>query len=237
MSFTPGIYDRAITIFSPEGRLFQVEYAFETVNKGATIIGVRCLSGVVLGAEERVNYRLEDLSFTQKIYEVDEHIGAALAGIAPDGRVLIDQARVYAQSNRLLYDEPIDVEVLAKRVGDIMQLYTQHAAVRPFGVSIIFGGVDKTGPRLFVTDPSGSRRAYRAVALGMGRERAERILKEKYREEIRLGEAVRLVVNCLSEAAREREEACSFRIAVIPSATMKFRVLTEEEVNRYAKLI
>jgi len=237
VAFPPVVYDRAITIFSPEGRLLQVEYAFEAVNRGATIVGVRCLGGVVLGAEEKFNSRLEDSSFTQKIYVVDEHVGAAVVGLAPDARVLIDQARVYAQSNRLLYDEPIDVEVLAKRVADIKQLYTQRAWVRPFGVSIIFGGVDKTGCRLFATDPSGSRRAYRAVALGAGREAAEKMLKQKYREEIGLDEAVRLAVNCLLEASRGRDETPKLRIAVIPSATRRMRVLKEEEVNRYAKLI
>lgn len=160
----PGAYDRAITVFSPDGRLFQVEYALETVYRGATIIGIKCSEGVVIGAEEKVESRLQDPNFSQKIYEIDEHIGAAVVGLSSDARILIDQARIYTQSNRLLYDEPIDVEMAAKRIGDLKQLYTQHAGVRPFGVSIIFGGVDKTGEKIYTTDPSGSYRAYKAVA-------------------------------------------------------------------------
>jgi proteasome alpha subunit len=132
----PGAYDRAITIFSPDGRLFQVEYALETVNRGATILGIACSEGVVLGAEEKIESKLQDENFMWKLFEVDDHLGAAVVGLGSDARILIDQARVYAQSNKLMYDEPIDIEIIAKRVGDIKQLYTQHAGVRPFGVSI-----------------------------------------------------------------------------------------------------
>ena len=152
----PGAYDRAITVFSPDGRLFQVEYAVETVNRGATILGIGCSEGVVLGAEETIETKLEDPAFSWKLYEVDKHVGAAIVGLSSDARILIDQARVYAQSNRLMYDEPIDVQIITKRIGDLKQLYTQHAGVRPFGVSIVFGGVDKFGSRIYATHPSGS---------------------------------------------------------------------------------
>ena len=154
--FMRPVYDRVITVFSPDGRLFQVEYALETVNRGATILGIACSDGVVLGAEEKIESKLQDPDFAWKLYEVDTHLGAAIAGLGPDARVFIDHARVYAQINRLTYDEPVDVEVLTRRIGDLKQVYTQRAWVRPFGVSIIFGGVDKTGNRLFATDPSGT---------------------------------------------------------------------------------
>jgi proteasome alpha subunit len=156
------------------------------VNHGATVLGISCPEGIVLGAEEHAQTELQDPDFGWKIFEVDEHIGATVVGLGSDARILNDQARIYAQINRLTYDEPIDVEVLTKRIGDIKQLYTQNAGVRPFGVSIIFGGVDKTGNRLFATDPSGSYWAYRAVALGYGREVAEVILTEEYNERARL---------------------------------------------------
>ena len=107
-------------------------------------------------------------------------------GLSSDARILIDQARIYAQSNKLTYDEPIDVEVVTKRICDIQQMYTQHAGVRPFGVSIIFGGVDKTGTRVFGTHPSGTYRGYKATALGAGRETVLAILKEEYREDLTL---------------------------------------------------
>jgi len=231
----PGTYDQLITMFSPDGRLLQVEYAVEAVNRGANVLGVSCPEGIVLGAEEHLQTQLQDPNFGWKIHNVDDHVGAAVVGLASDARILIDQARIYAQINRLTYDEPIDVEVLTKRIGDIEQLYTQHAGVRPFGASIIFGGVDKTGNRLFATDPSGSYRAYRTVALGYGREVAEAILKEEYHEGLKLNEAIKLAVKCLVKAIEAPGEKLTVRIAVISSETKRFRMLTSEEIKPYMR--
>lgn len=231
----PGAYDRAITVFSPDGRLFQVEYALETVYRGATIIGVSGPEGVVIGAEEKVESHLMDPNFSQKIYEVDEHLGAAVVGLSSDARILVDQARVYAQSNRLMYDEPIDIEIVAKRIGDIKQLYTQHAGVRPFGVSIIFGGVDKIGCKLFQTDPSGSYRAYKAASVGIGRETVEKILKEEFREDLTLEESIKLAVRCLVSSLQARGEQPKIKISLVPAETKRLRQLTSEEVEGYVK--
>jgi len=233
MFAAPGAYDRTITIFSPDGRLFQVEYALETVNRGATILGIVCSEGVVLGAEEKIETKLQDTHFTWKLYEIDDHLGAAVVGLGSDARILIDQARVYSQSNRLMYDEAIDVEIITKRVGDIKQLYTQHGGVRPFGVSIIFGGVDKTGNRIFATDPSGSYRSFKAVALGIGRETVENILKEEYRENLNLEEAIKLAVRCLTKALEARGEPKRIKISVIPSSTKRLKTLSDEEIETY----
>lgn len=227
----PGAYDRAITVFSPDGRLFQVEYALETVNRGPTIIGIACPGGVVLGAEEKFQTELQDPNYTWKLYEVDSHLGAAVVGLGSDARVLIDQARVYAQSNRLMYDEPIDIEVITKRIGDIEQMYTQHAGVRPFGVSIIFGGVDKTGSRVFTTDPSGSYRAFKAVAVGVGRETVENLLKEEYRDDMKLDPAIKLATKCLAKAIEARGEIPRVKIAVIPFETKALKMLSDEEIK------
>jgi proteasome alpha subunit len=233
----PGAYDRAITVFSPDGRLFQVEYALETVNRGATILGIACSEGAVLGAEERIENKLQDPDFTLKLFEVDDHLGAAVVGLSSDARLLIDQARVYAQSNRLMYDEPIDVEIVTKRIGDIKQLYTQHAGVRPFGVSIIFGGVDKTGNKIFATHPSGSYRGYKAVAVGIGRETVENVLKEEYKEDMDLESTIKLTIKCLMKSFKTREETPRIKITVIPSATKKLRILSEKEVETYQRSI
>jgi proteasome alpha subunit len=230
----PGAYDRAITVFSPDGRLFQVEYAMELVNRGATILGIRCPEGVVLGAEENVE-PLEEAEYSWKIFKVDEHIGAAIVGLSSDARVLIDQARVHAQSNRLTYDEPIDIEVVSKRVCDIMQLYTQHAGVRPFGVSIIFGGVDKTGSRLFGTHPSGTYRGYKATAQGAGRETVLAMLKDECKEDMNLEETTKLTVKCLIKALEARQLPPRIKIAVIPSSTKKMEMLSDEKIAGYMK--
>ncbi len=230
----PGAYDRAITVFSPDGRLFQVEYAMELVNRGATILGIQTTDGLVLGSEENIEV-LEEAGYSWKIFRVDDHIGAAIVGLSSDARVLIDQARIYAQSNKLTYDEPIDVEVVTKKICDIQQMYTQHAGVRPFGVSLIFGGVDKTGPRVFGTHPSGTYRGYKATALGAGRETVLNILKEEYKDELTLDGTIKLAVKCLVKALEARQLPPRIKIAVIPTATKKLEMLNDNTVDDYIK--
>ncbi len=230
----PGAYDRAITVFSPDGRLFQVEYAMELVNRGATIMGIQCTDGVVLGSEENIE-PLEEAEYSWKIFKVDEHVGAAIVGLSSDARVLIDQARIYAQSNKLTYDEPIDVEVVTKRICDIQQMYTQHSGVRPFGVSLIFGGVDKTGAHVFGTHPSGTYRGYKATALGAGRETVLAVLKEEYRKDLNLEESTKLTVKCLMKALDARQLPPRIKIAVIPTATQQLQMLADEKVESYIK--
>lgn len=230
----PGAYDRAITVFSPDGRLFQVEYAMELVNRGATILGIQCREGVVLGAEETVD-PLEEAESSWKIFKLDNHIGAAIVGLSSDARVLIDNARIYAQSNKLTYDEPIDVEVVTKRICDIKQLYTQHAGVRPFGISMIFAGVDKTGNHVFGTHPSGTYRGYKARTEGAGRETVVKMLKEEYREEMSLEDTIKLTVKCLVKALEARQLPPRIKIAVIPLATKKMEMLKEDKIGEYLK--
>jgi proteasome alpha subunit len=230
----PGAYDRAITVFSPDGRLFQVEYAMELVNRGATILGIQCSEGVVLASEENVEV-LEEAGYSWKIFRIDEHIGAAIVGLSSDARILTDQARIYAQSNKLTYDEPIDVEVVTKRICDIQQMYTQHAGVRPFGVSIIFGGVDKTGTRVFGTHPSGTYRGYKATALGAGRETVIAILKEEYREDMSIKDITKLAIKCLVKALEARQLPPRIKVAVIPEATKKLEMLTDETIEGHIK--
>ena len=230
----PGAYDRAITVFSPDGRLFQVEYAMELVNRGATILAIRCSEGVVLGSEENVE-PLEEAEFSWKLFKVDDHIGAAIVGLSSDARILIDQARVYAQSNKLTYDEPIDVETVTKRISDIKQMYTQHAGVRPFGVSIIFAGVDKTGSRVFYTHPSGTYRGYKATAVGAGRETVLGILKDEYRENMSLDDTTKLASKCLVKALEARQLPLRIKIAVISSENKKMEMLSDEIIEGLVK--
>ena len=230
----PGAYDRAITVFSPDGRLFQVEYAMELVNRGATILALRCSGGVVLGAEETID-PLEESEYSWKIFKIDDHVGTAIVGLSSDARILIDQARIQAQSNKLTYDEPIDTEVVTKRICDIKQLYTQHAGVRPFGVSMIFAGVDKTGPRVFGTHPSGTYRGYKARAEGAGRETVFNILKEEYKEDMELENVTKLAVKCLTKALEARQLPPRIKVAVTPLETKKMTVLADEKVEGIMK--
>lgn len=229
----PRAYDRAITIFSPEGRLYQVEYALELVKRGAPIVGVTSPEGVVIAANETPESDLEDPEYFRKIYELDNHIGSAIAGLSSDARILIDQARVYCQSNKLLYDEPVDIDTLAKRIGDLAQVYTQHAGVRPFGVSMILGGVDSLGSRVFTTDPSGAYRGFKATAVGRKNDEANKFLEEKFRSDLTLDEAIKLAIEAVKVASDKEITAKTVKVAVIPMDTKVFKRLTIEETEGY----
>ena len=148
-------YDRAITVFSPDGRLYQVEYAIETVRRGTVAVGVKCKEGIVIAVEEKPR-KLQISETAQKIFQIDDHVGVAAAGYIPDARSQVDNARFFSQSNEMIYDEPVEVETIAKHLADQCQQYTQYAGVRPYGVALILGGVVNGNPELYLTDPSGT---------------------------------------------------------------------------------
>lgn len=229
----PRAYDRAITIFSPEGRLYQVEYALELVKRGAPIVGVSCPEGVVLSANETPESNLEDPDYFRKIYELDDHVAAAISGLSSDARVLIGQSRVYCQSNKLLYDEPVEIEILARRLGDMAQVYTQHAGVRPFGVSTILAGVDNTGSRIMTTDPSGAYRGYKAIGVGRKSEDANKYLEENYKEDMIMDEAIRVAIGAVKKASGDDILSSNIKVAVIPLETKTFRRLSQEEIEQH----
>ncbi|WP_457611756.1 archaeal proteasome endopeptidase complex subunit alpha [Methanocaldococcus sp.] len=193
----PTAYDRAITVFSPEGRLYQVEYAREAVKRGTTAVGIVCKDGVVLAVDRRVTSRLVKIRSIEKIYQIDDHVAAATSGLVADARVLIDRARLEAQIYRVTYGEEISVELLAKKICDIKQAYTQHGGVRPFGVSLLIAGIDKGEGRLFETDPSGALIEYRATAIGSGRQIVMDLLEKEYREDLNLKEGLKLALLAL----------------------------------------
>ena len=175
-------YDRAITVFSPDGRLFQVEYAREAVKRGTTSLGVKCDEGIVLAVDKRTTSKLVEPKSIEKIFKIDQHIGAATSGLVADARALIERCRLEAQINKITYSEPIQVEALAKKICDMKQLYTQNGGVRPFGSALIIGGVYEDTCRLFETDPSGALIEYKATAIGAGRNEAMDVFEEHYKE-------------------------------------------------------
>jgi proteasome alpha subunit len=225
-------YDEAITIFSPEGRIYQVEYALELVKRGAPVAGVSTKEGVVLAAVEVLRSSLEDPRFSKKIYELDDHVAAAISGNSPDARVLVREARLVCQGHRLTYDEPIGIESLTSNLGDLLQQYTQNAGVRPFGVSMIVGGVDVTGCRMLSIDPSGSYRGYKATALGMNNEKARELLEKKYRQDMTLDEAIRLSVETIRTAYQNEVKAENINVSVITTASKVLRKLEDEEIRK-----
>jgi len=230
-------YDRALTIFSPDGRLYQVEYAIETVRRGTLAAGAKAVDGVVRFAEERLR-KLQDVSLSQKLFQVDDHVGAVAAGYVPDARILIDNARVTAQNHRILYDEPITVATLAKRLGDLAQQYTQYAGVRPFGVSLIMAGVDRDGPSVFTTDPSGTYLGYSAIAIGGGSDQLNEYFEESYNESMNLENAILMI---LKGASRTEEHKIldprSVKMAVVDAKTRRMRHIGLDEIKSYLEKI
>jgi proteasome alpha subunit len=227
-------YDRAITIFSPDGRLYQVEYALETVRRGSLAVGIGTKKGVVLAVEEG-GRKLQSDDSTIKMFQIDDHVGAVGAGYIPDARVQVDNARVMAQSNRLIYDEPVDVESIAKRIADMNQQYTQYAGVRPFGVSLIIAGVDENnGPVVFLTDPTGAYSGFDAIAIGQGGDQVNDYLEKNYAEDISLDTAVTLAIECIYLVSEDKAGTAHIKVAVIDADTKKMRRLTEQEIVKNA---
>lgn len=230
----PGMgYDRAITIFSPDGRLFQVEYALEAVRRGWTAIGIRCTNGVVLAVEKKRISPLIDPSSMEKILKIDEHVGATFAGLSSDARILIERARQEAQINRMLYDEIIDVEVLTKKVSEVKQIYTQHAGVRPFGVALLIAGIDRFGPRLFMTEPSGAYAGYYAVAIGAGSQTVTEFFEKNYQQEITIDEAIMLALKALASVVEGGLDPLKVEMAILKSETGRFENLPPQQLIEY----
>ena len=237
MAFMPpgAGYDRAITVFSPDGKLFQVQYAQEAVKRGLTALGIKVNEGVVLAAEKRVRGKLLEEVSIEKIFQIDEHIGAAASGLIADARVLIDHARIEAQINRLRYDEPISVQALAKRIGDIKQLYTQHGGVRPFGVRLLVAGVDNGKAKLFETDPSGVVAAYKCQAIGGGAPTVTEFFERRYDEKLSLDDTILLTLEALRMVIEGELSPDNVEMAVIPVKTGRFEKLSSEELAKHIK--
>ena len=215
-------YDRAITMFSPDGRLLQVEYAKKTVRQGSTAIGMVCSDGVLLVADKRVVDTLVVPESVEKIWQIDEHIGATASGILSDARVLIDRAQLKAQQNRVTYDSEIDTLTIVKDICDLKQICTQSGGLRPFGVSVLVAGIDDHTPRLFETDPIGIYFQYRATAIGEGEIEVEEILHNEYKPDLTLDEGLKLSLKALKKVLGE-----NFNIERIDAATIN---LTEKKI-------
>lgn len=193
-------YDRAITMFSPDGRLLQVEYAKKTVKQGTTVIGMVCKDGVVLVADKRIMDTLMVVEGIEKIFQIDDHMAAAVSGLVADGRVLVERAQVRAQQHRVTYDSPVDTLSIVKDVTNLKQLCTQSGGLRPFGVSLMFVGVDENnGPVLFVTEPSGIYFQYKATVIGEGELDIDDFLRREYGPDITIEQALKLAVEGLKK--------------------------------------
>ena len=226
-------YDRAITVFSPDGRLYQVEYAREAVKRGTTAVGIKAKDGVVLIVDKRVSSKLLEASSIEKIFKIDEHIGVASSGLVGDARSLVDRARVECQINRVSYDEPIEVEALAKKLCDHMQTLTQYGGIRPYGTALLIAGVSDGECRLFETDPSGTLLEYKATGIGIGRPAAMKVFEEEYNPESEIKDVILLGLKALHSATEGKFDVDTVEIGVIEKANPVFRKMSKEEVATF----
>jgi proteasome alpha subunit len=226
-------YDRAITVFSPDGRLYQVEYAREAVKRGTTAVGIKAKDGVVLIVDKRVSSKLLEASSIEKIFKIDEHIGVASSGLVGDARSLVDRARVECQINRVSYDDPIEVETLAKKLCDHMQTLTQYGGIRPYGTALLIAGVSDGESRLFETDPSGTLLEYKATGIGIGRPAAMKVFEEEYNPESEIKDVILLGLKALHSATEGKFDVDTVEIGVIEKVNPVFRKMTKEEVATF----
>ncbi|MEM7821075.1 MAG: archaeal proteasome endopeptidase complex subunit alpha [Candidatus Aenigmatarchaeota archaeon] len=225
-------YDRAIVTFSPDGRLFQVEYAREAVKRGTTSLGIVFDGGVVLAAIRPLGELAIPNSGSDKVHQIDDHLGAAISGFLADGRVLVDIGRVKAQIYKLTYDEPLNVLGAVKEISDRMQLFTQFGGVRPFGVALLLAGIDEKGAQLYEIDPSSTFYSWKAQAIGRGATEAVKILKKGWKEKLSEDDAIRLAISAL-KSGEKGLKANEIELAVItPKA---FKKWYGEEGARFLK--
>mmetsp|Transcript_8702 Transcript_8702/g.15048 ORF Transcript_8702/g.15048 Transcript_8702/m.15048 type:complete len:248 (-) Transcript_8702:207-950(-) len=243
MSRGGGGYDRHITIFSPEGRLFQVEYAFKAVRTcGVTSIGVRGKDCVVFVTQKKVADKLIDASSVTRLFKITKFIGMLITGIMPDAKSIVQQARQQAAEFRFKYGYECPVDYLAKVLADKAQVYTQHAYMRPLGVvSMIIGIDEENGPQLFKVDPAGYYVGYKATSVGGKETEATTVLEKKVKAkpEMTYEEAVQTAIAALQGVLSEEFKASEIEVGVVRAGFMdgSFHVLSNEEVETHLSVI
>ena len=227
-------YDQTPTMYSPDGRIYQVEYAIETVKRGTLAIGVCSKEGVIMAVEEKPR-TLQTKNITQKIFQVDYHIGVAAAGYIPDARVQVDNARFFSQGNRMTYDESVEVATVAKHLADNSHQLTQYGGVRPNGVSLIITGIDQKGESIYVTDPSGTYVQYAAIAIGARSDEVNSFLEKHYNPEMSLDDAASLAIAAINLKAEQKEGINHIKMAKITTGTKLFEKVSESDLQNYSQ--
>ena len=228
-------YDRSIAMFSPDGRLLQVEYAKKTVRQGSTAVGIVCKDGVLLVTDKRIIDKLMVPESVEKIFKIDDHIIATAAGIISDARVLMDRSQVRAQQHKVTYDSPIDVLSIVKDICQLKQLCTQSAGLRPFGVSLLITGIDESGAKLYQTDPTGIFFEYKAIAIGEYESEIEEVLHKEYKETITIEDALKVVIKALAKLIDKDFNTDRIDAAFIKNQDRKIVNLSSDDLKKYLK--
>ena len=227
-------YDRTSAMFSPDGRLLQVEYAKKTVKQGTSALGIVCKDGIVLVADKRISEKLIIPESVEKIFKVDEHVGVTASGILSDGRVLIERSQIVAQQHRITYDEPVDVISLVKDICDYKQFYTQVGGARPFGVSLLFAGITNGKPELYMTDPTGIFFAYKATAIGEGETELKEMLEKQHRDNMTIDDGLKLAVRALKKTLGKEFDEERIDGAYITIKDSKFTKISKDKIAKSA---
>ena len=227
-------YDRAITMFSPDGRLLQVEYAKKTVRQGSTAIAMVCADGLLFVTDKRIIDSLVVPEAVEKIWQIDEHIGATASGILSDARVLIERAQLKAQQHRVTYDSPIDTLTIVKDICDLKQVCTQSGGLRPFGVSILVAGIDDHTPKLYETDPTGIFFQYMATAIGEGELEVEEILHSEYKPQLTIEDGLKVSLKALKKVLGDNFKVGRIDAAYIKTDEKKFKKFSKEKIEKTA---
>jgi len=227
-------YDMTPTMYSPDGRIYQVEYAMETVKRGTLAIGICSKDGVIIAVEEKLR-TLQTANITQKIFQVDSHIGIAAAGYIPDARIQVDGARFFSQGTRMTYDESVEVATIAKHLADQAHQFTQYGGVRPNGVSMIIAGVDQKGESIYVTDPSGTYIQFAAIAIGAGADEVNEFFEKYYNADMGLEEVASLAVAAINLKSEEKDAIKHIKMAKITNKTKIFEKVSESDLKNYSQ--
>jgi len=227
-------YDQSITIYSPDGRMFQVEYAREAIKKGSISMGIKYNDGILMLVEKRLPSNLIIPRSVEKIFKIEEYMACATSGLIADARILADYAREEASDYKFRYNENIPVVELVKRISNLKRIYTQYGGVRPFGVSFLIGGIDDFGIHLFETDPSGAYKQYKAGAIGENRDVISEIFEKEYKDDMNFKNAIKLVFNATSKALEKKIKDINVEILTITKDNL-FQILSDEEINNLKK--
>lgn len=228
-------YDRTATMFSPDGHLLQVEYAEKTVRLGSSSIGMVCVDGVFIIADKRVADKLIVQKSASKIHEIDTHLIASVAGITSDARILIEKAQLLAQQHRVVYDSPIEPELVVKELANVKQQFTQYGGARPFGVSLMIAGINGKKPELFTSDITGNYFNYYSNAIGEGDEKIKEKLRERFKHDFNLKKGVKLALDIFQEIKGKTFDVDKFELVFVKSEDARLNRLEGSEINNFVK--